>query len=52
VSRMRSVCAERGAGSPSLGSENAVTEAGGIISPGSVLGIVGDAGATSGLLVS
>jgi hypothetical protein len=43
---MRSTGAERGAGCPALGGKDAVAEAGGVISPSGVLGVVGDAGAT------
>jgi hypothetical protein len=44
VSCVRSICAEGGAGRPALRGEYAVTEAGSVVSPGGILGIVGDAG--------
>jgi hypothetical protein len=48
VFRVRGICgAETGAGGPALSSKDAVAEAGGVVCPGCVLRVVGDAIATA-----
>jgi hypothetical protein len=47
VCGMCSICTEGGAGCPALGGEDAMAEAGSVVGPSSVLGIVGDAGTAS-----